>query len=76
MPCARGCCESQAEHYRSLRVLSSDRRGLTKVTEHSDGKRGAVVTEHWHDRQDVLIKPATVRAAYDNSTGRIVNVDA
>jgi hypothetical protein len=75
MTCTRGCCDTQAEHYRSLRVASPDRRALTKVTEHSDGRQGATVTEHWHDRQDVLVKPATVRMAYDRTTGRLENLD-
>jgi len=62
MSCARGCCETQAEHYRSLRVSSSDRSHLTKVTTEKDGDLAVQVTEHWHDRQDVLVKPPTVAA--------------
>jgi hypothetical protein len=63
MTCARGCCVTQAEHYRSLRIASPDRRAMTKRTECDGGSEGsAVVTEHWHDRQDVLVRPTTVRA--------------
>lgn len=62
MSCARGCCASQAEHYRSLRVAASGRRSLTKTTTDDHGAHEVDVTEHWHDRQDVLIRPGTVRA--------------
>lgn len=62
MTCARGCCTSQAEHYRSLLVASSDRTHLKKVTTERDSSVAVDVTEHWHDRQDVLVKPQTVRA--------------
>jgi hypothetical protein len=60
MSCARGCCETQAEHYRSLRVSSDTKRQMTKVTTERDGDLSVQVTEHWHDRQDVLVKPPTV----------------
>ena len=61
MPCLRGCCESQAAHYRSLR-LATDRKGQTRTTtDVHDGGMTVDVTEHWHDRQDVLVKnPPTV----------------
>lgn len=63
MTCARGCCETPADHYRSLMVARSARRALTKQTVCDGGSEGsAVVTEHWHDRQDVLVRPTTVRA--------------
>jgi hypothetical protein len=61
MPCARGCCATQAEHYRSLLIASPGRRRLRKVTTTVTDTATADVTEHWHDRQDVLIKPGTVR---------------
>lgn len=60
MSCARGCCETQAEHYRSLGIASPDRNQLTKVTTERDSSVEVDVTEHWHDRQDVLVKPKTV----------------
>lgn len=60
MTCLRGCCTTQAEHYRSLRVASSDRSDLTKVTTERDASVEVDVTEHWHDRQDVLVKPKTL----------------
>lgn len=62
MSCARGCCDSQAEHYRSLRVASPDRAGLTKTTTDDHGTHEVDVVEHWQERQDVLIRPGTVRA--------------
>lgn len=63
MACARGCCETQAEHYRSLRVARSDRKTLTKTTTDDHGTHKVDVTEHYHDRQDVLVRgPETVRA--------------
>jgi hypothetical protein len=60
--CARGCCASQAEHYRSLRVASPDRAVLVKTSTDDHGTHEVDVTEHWHDRQDVLVRPGTVRA--------------
>ncbi len=60
MSCARGCCETQAEHYRSVHVASRDRAQLTKVTTEQDSSIAVDVTEHWHDRQDVLVKPQPV----------------
>ena len=60
MSCARGCCASQAEHYQSLRVSSAGRSRMTKVTTERDSSVEVAVTEHWHDRQDVLVKPKTV----------------
>ncbi len=62
MTCARGCCQTQAEHYQSLRVASPDRAQMTKVTTERDSSVTVDVTEHWHDRQDVLVKPETIRA--------------
>jgi hypothetical protein len=74
--CARGCCGTQAEHYRSLRVASPGRRALVKVTELDGGATGsATVTEHWHDRQDVVVRPATIRAVYDAGSGRLENAN-
>ena len=59
--CARGCCATQAEHYRSLHVASPGRASLTKTTTHEDTTLAVDVTEHWHDRQDVLVRPETIR---------------
>jgi hypothetical protein len=58
--CARGCCPSQAEHYRSIRVASPSRRSMRKVRTDDHGTHSVDVTEHWSDRQDVTVKPATV----------------
>ena len=60
MTCTRGCCATQAEHYRTLLVASPDRSQLTKVTTERDSSVAVDVTEHWHDRQDVLVKPKSV----------------
>ncbi len=60
MTCARGCCETQAEHYQSLRVADGERSSMKKVTVHRDANIEVDVTEHWHDRQDVLVKPKSV----------------
>ena len=68
MACARGCCDTPAEHYRSLRVASPDRRSLTKTRVDDHGKQGSVeVVEHWHDRQDVIAHPATIRTKWGQS---------
>jgi hypothetical protein len=56
MACVRGCCETQAEHYRSLGVLNPNRGALRKVTTDDHGTHTVDVTEHWHDRQDVHVK--------------------
>jgi hypothetical protein len=61
MTCARGCCPTQAEHYRSLRLAAPDRAQLTKVTTERDANVTVDVTEYWHDRQDVLVRPETIR---------------
>jgi hypothetical protein len=71
--CARGCCATQGEHYRSLSVAHPDRRGWTKTTTVDTGPAVVDSTEHWHDRQDVLVKPRTVKAVGDRSTGRVEN---
>lgn len=53
MACSRGCCATQAEHYRSLAVRTGE--PPTKVTvDHTDDTINTV-TEHWNDRQDVNI---------------------
>lgn len=62
MSCARGCCATAAEHYRSLQVASSARVDMTKTTTDDHGTHEVDVIEHWHERQDVLIRPGTVRA--------------
>lgn len=61
MPCARGCCQTQAEHYRSLCVAAPDREQMTKTTTEKDSSVTVDVTEHWHDRQDVLVRPEPIR---------------
>lgn len=61
MTCARGCCETQREHYLSLRVAAPDRSALTKTTTDDHGTHSVDVTDHYNDRRDVLIKPKTVR---------------
>lgn len=63
MSCTRGCCVSQAEHYRSLHVASPDRAELTRTTTDDHGTHRVDVTEHWHERQDVLVRPGTVRVS-------------
>lgn len=61
MSCSRGCCASFAEHVRSLRVASPDRASLTKTVTDDHGTHRVDVTQHWHDRQDVTIRPETLR---------------
>lgn len=69
MTCSRGCCLTQADHYRSLLVASSDRSRLTKVTTERDSSVEVDVTEHWHDRQDVLVKPKSVTLTMTTQEG-------
>jgi len=61
MSCSKGCCESQAAHYRSLHVAGPDRGSMTKVTTDKHDTHQVDVTEHWHDQQDVLIRPETLK---------------
>lgn len=65
MSCARGCCETQREHYRSLSVAHPDRKALTKTTTDVHDAHSVDVTQHWHDRQDVLVRPDTVRTTVE-----------
>jgi len=60
MPCARGCCATPAEHYRSLAVASPGRRQWTKTTTDDHGTHTVDVVEHWSDRQDVRVNAGTV----------------
>jgi hypothetical protein len=69
MACARGCCETQAEHYRSLYVADPDRKGLRKVTVNKDANLQVDVTEHWHDRQDVHVKPKSISVKAEELRG-------
>jgi hypothetical protein len=63
MPCSRGCCDSPAEHYRSLTTRVGEPK--SKVTVDVTDKTVNTVTEHWHDRQDVHVRvkdPVSVSA--------------
>jgi hypothetical protein len=42
-------------------VAAPGRDQLTKVTTERDATVTVDVTEHWHDRQDVLVRPETIR---------------
>lgn len=61
MPCARGCCPTPRDHYRSVGVASPGRTGLTKTRTDDHGTHKVEVTEHWADRQDVLVKAPSIR---------------
>jgi len=63
MPCARGCCDTPAEHYRSLHVANPTRKAMTKTTTDVHDHHTVDVTEHWHDRQDVTVKPESIRVS-------------
>ena len=54
MSCAKGCCETQAEHYKSLRVASpaAISAGKTRVDRH-DGHQ--ITVHEAGDRQDVTV---------------------
>lgn len=65
MTCTRGCCVTPAEHYRSVSVAHPDRRSWRKTTTVDTGPAVVDQTEHWHDRQDVLVKPRTVHATLE-----------
>lgn len=61
MPCARGCCPTQAEHYKSLHVTNKDAlaAGKTTVDRHD---RHTVTVHESGDRQDVTVKVPTIKA--------------
>ena len=47
MSCARGCCDTQAEHYRSLMVAHPSRKQWRKTTTDVHDHHTVDVTEHW-----------------------------
>ena len=55
MACSRGCCDTPAEHYKSLAVRTGDTGSKRKVTVDDTDMTVNTVTEYWHDRQDVNI---------------------
>lgn len=60
MACSRGCCATQKEHYRSIRIAGVDRKQMTKTTVDVHDHHEVAVTEHYNDRQDVTVRPPTV----------------
>ena len=76
MSCARGCCATPAEHYRSISVAHPDRRQMTKTVTDVHDHHKVDVIQHWHDRQDVQVrldKPVQLRG--DRKTGRLENAE-
>lgn len=61
MACTRGCCETPAEHYRSLAVANISARNAGKLTVDDHGTHTVEVKESWGDRQDVTVKPRAFR---------------
>lgn len=61
MSCSRGCHPTFADHVRSLHISSSSRGDLTKTTTDDHGTHQVDVVEHWHDQQDVTVRPNTIR---------------
>ena len=61
MSCARGCCDSQRDHYQSIGTLTQVRSDWHKTTTHRTvGKTTVDVTEHFDGRQDVTVHPEPV----------------
>lgn len=62
MACARGCCETQREHYKSLVIGKStvEKKALKKVTTDVHDHLSVDVTERW-EGQDVTVRPKTIR---------------
>lgn len=56
----RGCCATQAEHYRSIAVANLAKRAEGKTTVDVHDNHEVVVKERW-EGQDVTVRPATVR---------------
>lgn len=70
MSCTKGCCDTQAEHYRSLRFADSNKlaAGKSRVDRHDT--HTVTVTESG-DRQDVAVKfdsPLRAGAAVNKET--------
>jgi hypothetical protein len=62
MACARGCCPTQADHYKSLSVAHPDRAAMRKTTTDDHGTHQVDVIEHYGDRQDVTVRVPRVVA--------------
>jgi hypothetical protein len=63
MSCARGCCDTQREHYQSVGTLTYGRSDWNKTTTHRTGPETTVdVTEHFDGRQDVTVHAPRVVA--------------
>jgi hypothetical protein len=57
--CSRGCCETQADHYRSIAVANKAARDAGKTTVDVHDHHEVAVHERW-DGQDVTVRPPTV----------------
>jgi hypothetical protein len=74
MPCARGCCDTQAEHYRSLHVARPGREAWQKTITDVHDHHTVDVTEHYTgDRQDVTVKLDQPVRAVRTERGRLEN---
>lgn len=60
MACSKGCCETQAEHFRSVGVARSD-APTTKTMTDNHGTHTVDVTEHRDGRQDVTVHAPPVK---------------
>jgi hypothetical protein len=70
MSCARGCCDTQAAHYRSLSVAHPDRKAMTRTRTDDHGTHRVDVTEHYTDRQDVTVHAPRVAVRTATTTER------
>lgn len=61
MACARGCCETPAEHWRSIAVAKPGRESMSKVTTDDHGTHTVDVIEHFDGRQDVTVHAPTYK---------------
>lgn len=55
MSCAKGCCETQREHYQSIGVQSAGNAEWTRTNVHDMGTHTVDVIEHFDGRQDVTV---------------------
>ena len=63
MACSRGCCATQAEHYKSIGVANPGVLAEGKTTVDDHGTHQVEVRESGNDRQDVTVKVPSVRVS-------------
>ncbi len=58
--CSRGCCETPAQHYKSIAISNKVARDAGKTTVDVHDNHTVEVHERWNG-QDVTVKPKTIK---------------